>query len=67
MEAVKLGWVGDGETLCTVGEGKYVVLTQVVGDGEVVFYFDFWEYNLVPHRIEEGRERGFWLLIILES
>lgn len=58
----ELGWVGQGETLCTVWEGKYVVFTQIG------FYSDFWGYNEVGTlQDRKGMERGLGLLRIPES
>lgn len=54
-EGVTLGWVGDGETLGTVCEGKYVVLNPDWGWGR--FYGDFWEYNETGVKQDGQRDR----------
>ena len=66
VEGFELGWVGHGETLCTVWESKYVVFTQI-GVEVVSTLISGITVKVVHHRLEKGMERGFWLLRNLES
>lgn len=44
LEGIDLGWVVDGEILCTVWEDKYVVFTQTEWGWEG-FSCNFWVYS----------------------
>lgn len=58
---IKLGWVGDGETPCTVWEGKCVVLTQI-GGGWASTVISGNTMKLVPCMMEETEKgHGFSL------